>query len=82
MQKNTTYNMKHLKLFENQGDRFCIVVYEDLSDANNNTQVLFDDQGAENYFLDMINGHNKNEHQEEFTDEDLLLTVSDAEAWI
>jgi len=47
--------MKHLKLFENRGDKFWIVVYEHFEDASSNFQSLFDDrESAENYYIELI----------------------------
>ena len=42
--------MKHLKLFENK-NKLWIVVFEDLQDAINSYQTLFNDQeSAENFY--------------------------------
>ena len=48
--------MKHLKIFENKGDTFYIVIYEDYEDTSSNWQAMFDDEkSAEEYYLEIVN---------------------------
>jgi len=78
--------MKHIKLFENKGDVFYIVICEDLNDASSNWQTLFDDEeSAENYYIEIVNTYVRDRQyrkNKNFTEADYILTFDDAVEWM
>jgi len=78
--------MKHIKLFENKGDVFYIVVCEDLNDSYSNWQALFDDEeSAKNYYIETVNDFVRdrfNRMKNKFTKSDYVLTFEDAVEWM
>lgn len=78
--------MKHLRLFENRGDEFYIVVYEYLEDASGNYVALFDDaKSAENYYIEVINDLKKDKFirkKKNWNDGDIITSVQEAEDFL
>jgi hypothetical protein len=78
--------MKHLKIYENKGDVFYIVMYEDMADASSNWQVMFEDEeSAENYYVETVNDFVRDKFymkKKKFTENDFILTFEDSVEWM
>lgn len=77
--------MKHLKLFENK-NKLWIVVFEDLQDATNSYQTLFNDQeSAENFYIETVNSFIEDDFikdNKEMLDSDLITDIEEAKFWV
>lgn len=78
--------MKHIKLFENKGDVFYIVICQHLNDSSSNWQVLFDDEeSAENFYIDTVNDFLRETFylkSSRITETYFILTFDDAVEWM
>jgi hypothetical protein len=75
--------MKHLKLYENKGDKFGIFSCVDTEDSNNNIIKIFDDlESAQNYYIDFVNASKENdiwrEKRREMLDNEYITTLEEA----
>ena len=83
--------MKHLHLFENKGDVFWIVVFENTEDGSSNYVSLFDDmESAKNYYIEIANELKANlkyrkhagRYHTDLSEDEIIVTVDEAEDWL
>lgn len=75
--------MKYLKKFENVGDHYWIVVYEDYTDKENSFQSLYDDQeSAENKYLDVVNNDVEWRERHKKNKSKLIITIEEADEYV
>lgn len=77
--------MKYLELFEAKNEKFWIVVYEALDNAEASHVDLFDDEkSAENCYLELINDEKERQFEnanQRFLESDIIIDVDDAKEW-